>query len=407
MPSVDSATRSTLSALLKNVYEPDIRDNVANPSAFWAEIQKNSKNIVEGSKIVDGVRLGLSQAVGARSELGTLPAPQRTPLNQAETNLKYIYGVIRISGPLMASSKTDKAAFKRALDNEVKGIKDSLKLDMARMVYGDGTGALAGTGVTSGSLTVVLASTANMRLFHVGMMVDIYNSSNAKITDGDSREIESIDEANKTITLTSGNTVTTAAGGYVVREDSYNNEITGLQAIVKATGALQALNPATAGQERWKSTVDTAFGAFDETKFQDFIDSINTASGKWVNRIFSDSAPRNKYVASLQGQRRFVGQPPSMELKAGFKGLSYTGGEREAAWVKDAMTPDTKQTYLLNMDEIELKRAFDFQFMELDGNAWMPEFMGSSGVDAWKAVIHSYCQLWTGHRAAHGRADIG
>ena len=407
MPAVDSATRSTLSALLKNVYQPEIRDNVANPSAFWAEIQRKSDKIVEGSKIIDGVRLGLSQAVGARSELGTLPAAQRTPLVNAETNLKYIYGVIRISGPLMAASKTEKAAFKRALEHEVKGIKDSLRLDMARMVYGDGTGAIANTGVTTASLTVQLATTANMRLFHVGMMIDIYNSSNAKITDGDSREIESIDETNKTITLVTGNVVTTAAAGYVVREDTYNQEITGLQAIVKATGALQALNPATAGQERWKSTVDTAFGAFDETKFQDTFDAIHSASGKWVNRIFSDSAPRNKFVASLQAQRRFVGQPPSLDLKAGFKGLSYTGGEREAAWVKDALTPDNKQTYLINMDEIELQRAFDFQFMELDGNAWMPEFMGSSGVDAWKAVLHSYCQLWTGHRAAHGRVDIG
>lgn len=407
-PSVDSATRSTLSALLKNVYEPDIRDNVANPSALWAELKKSAKDIVEGSKVIVGLRLGLSQAVGARAELGTLPLPQRTPVTQSESNLKYIYGVIRMSGPLMASSKTDKAAFKRALENEVAGIKDSLKLDMARQVFGDGTGKLAACGTTSSSTTLQLASDANMLYFHVGMMIDIKNSSNADISNGSSREVTAIDTAAKTLTLDSGGgSVTTSGTDYVTREDSYNQEITGLRTIVAASGSLQAVTPATAGAERWASTVDTAFGAFDEVKLQDFIDSIHTASGKWPDRCYSQSAPRNAYVKSLQAQRRFVGQPPSMDLKAGFKGLSYVGGEREMAWVKDSYVFTNKETYLVNTDHLELRRAFDFTFMEMDGSAWLPEFLGSSGVDAYKAVIRSYVQLVTDQRNAHGRADIG
>ena len=348
--AVDSATLSTAAGILKEVYLPGIVNQVNNPNAFLAEVDKNSLDIetdMQGSKAVFGVQVGVSQAVGARAELGTLPAAQRTLVRQAQANLKYIYGVIRLTGPFIESARTNAQAFERGLKTEVDGIKLAMKLDLNRQVWGDGTGLLATCGTTTASLTVQLASDSNMLYFHVGMVIELKTiTTGTDISDGDSRVIESIDVANKTITLESGNTVTTTSLVGVYRQDALNNELTGLDKIVDSTGALFNINPATAGNERWKSTEVAAFGAFSLDKLQEQIDTVHDNSGEWITHLFSQGAERRAYLAQLTADRRFAVQQSPQKLNGGFKGLAYTGGgDVDAVWVKEPFIPASGRIY--------------------------------------------------------------
>lgn len=406
MPSVDSATMSTVAGLLKNVYLSGITNIVNNPNAFLAEIEKSEKDIVvredmQGAKAVFAIQTAVSQAVGARGELVALPAPQRTLVRQAEANLKFVYGVIRLTGPLLASAKTNKQAFARALDSEINGIKLSMRLDLNRQVWGDGTGLVATCGTTTASLTVQLAADANMNYFQVGMIVDLKTiSTGVNITDGDSREIESVDVANKTITLlTGGNVVTTDSTTGVYREDAYNQELTGLDKIVDGSGTLFNINPSTAGNERWVAHEQASWGAFGIDKLQEEIDTVHDNSGEWITHLFSQAAPRQKYLNALTAERRMAVQQSPQKLNGGFKGLAYTGGgDVDAVWVKDPFTQPSR-IYGLSMKDsqgepiFEFRKQKEFDWMEVNGATLLPEIYGTTGVDAYKSVLCTYAEI--------------
>jgi len=398
---MDASIVNEAGGILKRNYEGKIVNQVANPSALWATVDKNSRAIVQGEKTIVALRMNLSQAVGARGEFGVLPKAQKTRTVQKEVTLKNLYGVMRISGPLMEASKSDSAAFIRAIRNESEGMTESLKIDMARQSMGDGTGILALTAVNVATQVLQLETDANMLYFEVDMLIDIRDAAKALIAAGDSRTIIDVDVANKQITIdVSGGNVTTAATDGIYREDSVDEEIGGLRKIVSATGALHGVDPTVAGNRRWASSEDLAFGVFDEIKFQDALDGVHTNSGAWPNMIYSQAKPRNAYLKALKSQRRFVTQNP-LKLDAGFKGLAYTGGEREAAWVKDSFVRFSDEVFAMNMDWLELRRAKPFRFITIGGSVWIAEISGSQGVDAFKAVLASYMELVTRKRSAH------
>lgn len=407
--SVDSATLTTASGILKNNYEGPIVDQINNPNALMAEVDKNTKDIVQGSKIVMAVRMRPTQAIGSRADLGVLPGAQASNYQQPTEVLRNLYGVIRVTGPLMAASKTDKGAFIRAIRAEAEGLTTALNLDQNRQAFGNakGDGTICLCGTTTASLTVQLAATANMLYFEIGMLVDLLTqSSGAAIANGTKREIVAMDQVNKTITLdTAGSTVTTDATVAIYRNGNYNVELNGLEALL-GTGILHSIDPSVAGNERWKANVNAAFGAWSSIKFQDMVDTCHNNSGKWISHIFSQQGPRNAYLQELTALRRIVsqGDAPTKKLNGGFIGLAYTGGGSEAVWVKDPYAPDATSVYGIHMPLVELKQAEDWGFIEMPGAPgvyWLPDILGSSGVDAYKAVMRKYCNLVTKQRNAH------
>lgn len=406
--AVDSATLSTASGILKNNYEGPIVDQINNPNAFWANLDKNSKDIVQGAAVVLNLRMNPSQAIGARAELGTLPAAQRTRNVQPSITLKYLYGVMRVSGPIMEASKTDKGAFIRVVRNESEGITLALKLDLNRQCYGDsnGDGRVATCGTTSSSTTVALAVGTNMLYFEIGMLVDIRTfSTGTAVSNGTSREIIAIDTTASAPTITldaaGGSVSTTATTDGVFRAGNRSNELNGLENIIAASGSLHSIDPATAGNERWKSYVDSNFGAFDLMKFQEAVDTVHNNSGEWIDMIFSQQGPRNAYLSRLMADRRIVSQGDDKKLNGGFSGLAYTGGGTEAVWVKDPFVPSAGTVYGVTMKRLEFRRAKDFEFVEMNGSNWLPDIFGSSGVDAYKAVLATYGEIITTKRNAH------
>lgn len=403
-----SATRTTASALLKNVYEGPIVDQINNPNVLWKFVNRNSKDIVEGNKIIGSIRLRPSQGIGARAEGGTLPASGSTRHGAPEDNLKHLYGVLQLSGPLIRSTEKNVAAFDRAMRSEIEGMKIALVLDMQRQSYGSeaNDGRVALCGATTASTTVQLDTDANMSYFEVGMIVDIRaTATGTAITDGDSREITAIDETNKTISF-AGNAVTTSSAHAVYREDNRNAEINGLEAIISTSYALHSVNPATAGNERWKGNVNSAFGAFSMAKFQAEVDKAHNKSGKWISHILSQEGPRNQYLAELQAQRRIVSQGNEVKLDGGFSGLEYTGGGETAIWFKDPMAP-AKKIFGVKLSDLELKRYADWAFLDAagDGNYWLANILGSSATDSYKAVMFMDCNMWAKARNSHFKLE--
>src|SRR5690606_12432361 len=91
----------------------------------------------------------------ARAENGTLPTAGQQGYQTAIVPNKYTYGRIRITGPVIAATKSSANAFVDALTSEMKGLVKDTRRNMNRALHGDGVDALAyyltGAGTTSGT----------------------------------------------------------------------------------------------------------------------------------------------------------------------------------------------------------------------------------------------------------------
>jgi hypothetical protein len=402
--AVDSATISTASGILKESYEPGVVTQIAGSGPLWASLDKSSEDIVQGKYAVLNLRLNPSQAIGSIAELAALPAAQRTRNVETQILLAFIYGTMRVTGPLMEASRTDKGAFIRAIRNEVDGLTEGLKRDVSRQVYGTGRGNIALLGTLTSSTTLQLDASANMQYFEVGMQLDVRSGTFPYpiITNGGGLNITSINPSTKTLSFDNAVSVATTGTESVYRVGSLNNELIGLDAIVDNVTPLYSIDPAVAGNERWASYVDAAFGTFSLDKFQAAIDAAEDNGGEWITSIYSAGTARQLYLTQLSASRRFIPQENPTNLDGGFKGLSYTGGGEEAVWFKDKFCQAGRIYALRNKDKrIQLRRQKDFEFITVKGEAWLPDIYGANGVDAYKAVMATYAQLVANKRNVH------
>ena len=195
-----SAQLSLMTAILKEFYIGPLRNQINMASPVYQRVKRNSLD-VSGVEAWIPLKKAHSQAIGSRAELGPLPTAKQVKTKEAKVPLKNFYGVMRVSGPSIKATRNDRGAFVKIIDLEATGMKEGMTIDFNRQFYGTARGDIAKTGVTSASLTVVLASDANMELFVEDMNIDIFNSGETIITNGNSRTIEAIDKTAKTLLL--------------------------------------------------------------------------------------------------------------------------------------------------------------------------------------------------------------
>src|SRR5690606_12713576 len=133
------------------------------------------------------------------------------------------------TGQTISLSSTDSKAFAKTIDEEIERLKVDVKKDMNRQEYGDGTGAV---GVVTGAAVGNVVPVSAARLFQRNMRVDITTLPSTVAVPN--RIVTGVDLANNTLTV-SGAAPRTVADQLVVRQGSFNKEITGFGAIVDDT----------------------------------------------------------------------------------------------------------------------------------------------------------------------------
>lgn len=384
-----AGTLTTLDAILKNQYLGPVRDQINSKIALLQRIGTDEESVV-GKNFTIPLHIGRNEGIGARADGGTLPTAGNQSYKETIVPMRYIYGRIKITGPTIKAAKSNEGAFIRAVESEMKGLTKDLKSDMNRMLYGDGTGALAVCGTTSNSTTVVVASTAKLR---AGMAVDIIVTADGTTSTGAvGRTISSV--ASSTTFVISGAAITTDNTFSVYRTGSRNLEIMGLSGIVAATdpgsGALQGLAVAT--YPWWKANVLANSGtprAISEALMQTAIDTTDTAGDGTTSAIFTSHGVRRAYQALLNADRIYQN---TMEFKGGFKALDYNGLPLVAD--KDCQA---SKLYFLDEEHLKLYQLSDWDWMQEDGAI----LSRVSGEDAYEAVMYKYCELGCSARNAH------
>lgn len=400
-------------AALKEDYQPAIREQLNNSNMLLAQVDTKTKD-VEGREAVLALHTGRNTGVGARAEMGTLPTAGNQSYTNVRVPVKFNYGRISVSGPIIEGMKSDRGSWTRAVDSESKGIVADLKRDVNRQLHTPSNGVI-GTVVSVSTNTVTFATEAEVRRQEVGQSFDFYDGDFA--SDDTGEVVVSRDISAKTVTYTGLSGVD--AGDWVVRsgvtmggaavtskatEDALQ-EIHGLEDIVtdgtSTAGTSDGLaHPWLHGVDGTATTVwqsyESAVGAAPtDSVFETAMDEINLASGEDPDLIITSHKAVRAYAATLKSQKRFSN---TVELKGGFSTLTVQTGRGEIPlWAERDTLDDV--AFLVNTDCLAHWVMSDWSFMDRDGSV----LSRIGNTDAYEATLYKYHEFGTDARNRHGK----
>lgn len=415
------ATTSTFSNAMKTKFIGPIRDNLSSNKVLlfglrsrdetnkqkdpqgardWSGIQSSAEGIdFVGTEFRIPIRVSRNQGTGPRAENVPLMAAGNQGYLQITEPLKFYYGTFNITGQLLKASRSSEGAFKQALTAEMQGVTDDLKRHVNIHGYGDGTGSIATivTGVASATQTL-----STLIYIQGGETVDIYDVTGVTIRNAAALTVTSFNRSTRAVVFNTS--VTTTTGDIVVRasadstssvpNNDLNQALTGLAKIVKESGALHGLNPATAGQTIWKSSNVAAGGAIvGDNLLRQLTDSIGFESGSDEEVIMiTTRGIRNRYVNTLVSMKRFTNEQ-SMTLRGGFKAVMFD----DTPIVIDDHCPKGV-VYALNTKALFWSQMSDWEWIDQDGDV----LKQVPGYDKYVAYIYKYMNMGTTARNRHG-----
>lgn len=377
------ATLTTATNILKEIYEPNMQDQLQNELVTSKRLEQTSEGVTSeagGKYVTFPIHVKRNHGIGARQELENLPVAQNQGYATARISLAYLYGSVRLSGPVMELAKTNAQAFASVLDQEMSGLQTDISKDMNRQVFGTSVGVLGAATAAYVNTTLPMTNTQYME---VGMFVDIYDSTGVTLRAA-GRNVTAVNP-NTSIVVDGANIAAGANGDIVVRNGNLNRETIGLQQIVSNAGTLYNIDPNT--EPKWKSVVNANAGvnrALSEALMIRIVDDVRIQGGK-TTVITTTLGVRRAYFNLLSQQRQYN---DTVEFEGGFKGLKFTTDNGEVPLISDVDCQPNRM-YFLNEKTLKFYRESDWGFMDRDGSKWSRV----AGVDAYDATLYSYRQL--------------
>lgn len=387
-------TMQTFDTALKDIYEEPMRDQINIGSGiFLAKVEQTSKDIEGGRRVYKIAPYGVNGGTGSGSDTQALPVSGGNLYAPFISGIKSIRGVIKFTDQVMKASRSSRAAFLSAMESEQDGLLKSARFTYGRQSYLNGTGICTSCGVTTDSNVVSVEST---QYLIEGMIIDIVNAhTGVPITNGTQRRIVAVNRIGnqKSIVLDGTTGVTTSSDHAIVEQGSFNQELTGMEAVFAQSGSLYGLNKS---QYPWLVPYrhDLQNTVIDDQTIVDTINFVEEYRGSNINLLIANPAVESEYYKYLEATKRSVN---TTTLEGGYKSLSVAG----RPMVKDRFVKpgclkllDTTQWKMHTLD------GGDWSWLDEDGKIlkWV------SGYAMWTAVLIKYCELICDHPG--GQAEI-
>lgn len=385
-----------------------MRDQLQSEIITLSRITKTSEGVetdaIGGKYVRFAVRVKRNHGIGARNEMEALPNPKTQDYRSSQLKLAYLYGAIQLSGQSFELAATNPQAFASVLDQEMEGMREGLKKDTNRQIYGTTTGILAVA--ASGSTTTLVTAANTIMYAEIGMFVDVYDATDlnsANVLNNSNVEITNITESAGVYTITFGTTVTAVAvGDFITRTGSRSKETVGFEQIVAGITDSNALGTGTGAlynitHSTWTGNMDSTAGGISEGRMINMIDKIRVRGGT-TTVGFCSLGVRRAYANLLEQQRRYVN---TTKFTGGFSGIAFTTDYGEIPLVAD-FDCQPGRLYWMNEKELKYYQAGDWSFMNRDGSNWQRLIDSSGEYDAYRARLYKYCQLGTHRRNTHG-----
>ena len=375
MVSISSA-ESALKDLYLGVVTEQMNTGV-NP--LLNKIQKTASD-VWGKNIVKLVTYGINGGVGAGSETGALPIAAGNNYKQFVLSLKNLYGTIELSDKVIRASENSAGAFVNLLNAEMEGLLKASKMNLSRMLFGDGSGKLCDTTNFSGNVDRSSFKVSTTKNLIEGMVVDVYASA-AEVPTFTGWRIVEIDRSNRIVKISGTLPESCLGSGYFLTlQGSRNAELTGLGAIFNSSGSIYGLP--RIGNRWLVPYMQNSSGAISIGKIQAAIDYVEDMAGSSINYIATAYDVRRLYLDLLSLTRTNIDY---MNLDGGFKALSYNGVPVVAEKFVDDGT-----MFLLNTDDFKMHQLCDWRWIEGEGGRVL---MQKAGTPTYTATLVKYADL--------------
>lgn len=387
------ATLTTVTQITKEVYGPRIVDQLESETKLLTRIEKTSRGTesTTGGKYVRfPLKVRRNSGIGYRNESEQLQAAGQQGYQEVRVPLRYGYGRVNMTGQTFDLVHENYQAFADAMTREMDGLKDDLRKDVNRILWGNGRGVLATVDTGAAGVNTISVGTGfdDVKYLDLGMQIDVYDTTGVT-PKASNRQITAINEATGDFTF-DGAVATVVIGDIVVRTGNFGREPQGMQSIVSASGVLFNLDPAV--EPLWKGVETNAVGALTEDAMIAHADSIRQKGGK-TTAIFADLRSRRRYLALLQSQRRYV---DTKDFSGGISGLAFNYGE-EIPVVEDVDAPLGKM-WFLNEDSFTVYRIKPWYWEDKDGNVWK----WVVNFDAFEALMKQYWEFACDRRNTNG-----
>lgn len=387
------ASLTTVDAITKEVYGPKIVDQLENSNTLTRRIEKTSQGTTSeagGKYVTFPIKVRRNHGIGYRNELEALPTAGQQGWAQVRVSLRYGYGLVGLSGQAIELASENFQAFASAMTEEMDGLKNDIEKDTNRILWGDGRGVLATVDTGAAGVNTVSVGTdfSALKWIEIGSQIDILDSTGVT-PKASNRKVTAVNDATGDFTF-DGAVATVVIGDIVVRTGSYNKEAKGIQGLVKSTGAIQNLDPAT--EPKWKSVLDSSGGVISESKMIAMCDRLAQNGGK-PTVIFMDQGSRRAYFNLLTTQRRITS---TQTFTGGFSGLAFTYDE-DIPVVTDVDAP-AGTIWFLREPDFKVYRRNPWAWDNKDGSIWARV----TGFDSYEARMKQYWEFATQRRNTQG-----
>lgn len=372
---------TTADKALKDIYLTAVTNQLNTTTNPLLARIKSSTDYVYGNTVKKLVPYGVNGGIGAGTESGTLPTAVGNKYACFEATLKNLYGTIEITDKAIRASQHSEGAFVNLLTSEMESLINASTMNFARMLYGDGSGALA-TVVENDKNAV---SVSDGTYFHEGMLIDIYDG-NTVVASG--RAIESIgtDEDGYTIIKLSGDEIATLrATDKIYLQNSKDLEITGLKAIFSDSDYLYGV---ARSSNNWLKPYKKAVnGSIAPSDIRAAVDNIERVSGSRANYIVCSLGVKRNLLNYLQNNKI-----PYTDVKIdGFNAFLFDG----IPVIGDRFCP-TGTMFILNTDDFTLHQLCDWRWLEGEDGKILKQ---KAGLPVYTATLVKYCELICGRPA--------
>jgi hypothetical protein len=403
----DMQNSTSLDGLLKDVYLPGLTQTVFNDPAFTALIQQLTPEDIdfEGQRVIHAFETQRAAGVGAIAEGGSFVTSQPVKGKQGSETLKYLNAYIELSGPLIATAKSQRGSFVNAVSRHFSSNIVSAKNDLERQIMGKGDGEICDVSdatPTGATLSVIGDAFFDTQFCEPGMMIEFRNSgSNYALRaaiDGTNAytTITSVTKGSKqgtdtrgTITVSPSITGVVTDGDRIVRYGAYPTtpgsnwyedirEINGLRNLVsdatnnsETTGNydyIWGIDRSATGYEYLQSYMQD-FGSTpldEETILTGLIMLTSQYQGNPNLLVCSPRAMKDYFFETADALRQF-NTNTAMTWVGGYKGVGVQLGSKQLMLTSLASVPEG-YIYMINTNDFAFTTATNgYQWVLGDG----------------------------------------
>lgn len=354
--SVFNYTSTKFANNFKTIFEKATKLAINLSTPYRARVRKSFD--FTGSDKTGSVSLSLG---GGRGSGSSLPASNQKTVKKKLVSKKETYGKYVIDRPTLIAGSDDKGSFRRSDKAAVKGVVDSVNLNIERMCFGqDSLGTITGTPGASGAVYTCVISSATW--IQANFMLGDY--VNVETGNSDQFEVTAITASTRTVELTriTGSQIP-ADTDEIFLQNSEGEELIGY-ADAFDSGVTSLFN--ITKQYGWQShQVNAASATISNDFLADAVIDVETVTGKAPTEIHCSVGQFKNLLATIDDPQYYIGVAKSGEYKMSYKGLSLLSPvmNEELPVFVNRFIHDLK-VYMINTEDSEIHFAPKFGWFE-------------------------------------------